>query len=98
MEEESYEYRVENYYERGGEKPKSFNDTDERNQCIDYLTKVFTKIYKRRNNNKQQQGKETYRMNYKPPVPLSKSEKREAMLLGVIVALSYLFALGYYLL
>jgi len=37
-------------------------------------------------------------MSYKPPVPLSKSEKREAMLLGAIVALLYLFALGYYLL
>ena len=36
-------------------------------------------------------------MNYKPPVPLSKQEKKEAMLLGAIVALTYLFALGYYL-
>ena len=37
------------------------------------------------------------KMNYKEPVPLSKQEKREAMLLGAIVALTYLFALGYYL-
>jgi hypothetical protein len=34
-------------------------------------------------------------MNYKEP--LSKQEKIEAVLLGVIVALTYLFALGYYL-
>ena len=37
------------------------------------------------------------KMNYKEPVPLSKQEKREAMLLGAIVALTYLFALGCYL-
>ena len=37
------------------------------------------------------------KMNYKEPVPLSKQEKKEAMLLGAIVALTYLFALGCYL-
>jgi len=37
------------------------------------------------------------KMNYKEPVPLSKQEKREAVLLGVIVALTYLLAYGYYL-
>jgi len=36
-------------------------------------------------------------MNYKPPVPLSKQEKIEAVLMGVIVALTYLLAYGYYL-
>tara|TARA_R110000824_G_scaffold244219_1_gene432948 strand:+ start:698 stop:814 length:117 start_codon:yes stop_codon:yes gene_type:complete len=35
--------------------------------------------------------------NYTPPVPLSKQEKIEAVLMGIIVALLYLFALGCYL-
>ena len=34
-------------------------------------------------------------MNYKEP--LSKEEKIEAVLMGIIVALLYLFAYGYYL-
>ena len=37
------------------------------------------------------------KMNYKPPVPLSKQEKIGAVLMGVIVALTYLLAYGYYL-
>jgi len=36
-------------------------------------------------------------MKYEPPIPLSKKEKKEAMLLGVIVVLLYTLAIGYYL-
>ena len=32
----------------------------------------------------------------KDPLPLSKKEKREAVLLAVIVVLAYTYALGYY--
>ena len=36
-------------------------------------------------------------MKYEPPIPLSKKEKKEAVLLGVIVVLLYTLAMGYYL-
>ena len=35
-------------------------------------------------------------MYQKEPIPLSKKEKKEAVLLAVIVVLAYTYALGYY--